>query len=80
MSIVAKAPESFAVRSVPDAEAFLNELLSVCARHGLALVPVARDGTQEMNFHDAMRVVPLESDITDFYEQSDVCVTTTNTK
>ena len=51
----------------PASEQFMKELLELCQKHKLALVPTYEG---QISFHDSMRIVELNQDTVEFLEQS----------
>jgi len=67
MKITEKSPgdkgatDAFAATMKTESSPFMADLLAVCQKHGLVLVPQSRE--YEVDFSEPMRVVPLTSGI-----------------
>jgi len=68
-----QASDAFSATSQPESSLFMSELLALCNRHGMALVPQSSE--YEVDLHNPMRVVPLTPDIEREMKESWVCFT-----
>ena len=55
--------------SAPRSEKFMAELLELCRKHGLAIVPTHN---HEVSLHDYMMVTEFDESILNFYEQTGI--------
>ena len=63
--------DAFGALNRNESAGFMNDLLAVCEKHGLALAP--QDSEYEISFHEPMRVVPLTPEISKELADSWVC-------
>lgn len=59
----------FAACSVPATRDFLDELIALCKKHKMVLVPTYEG---EISFHDTMRCVPFDKESEQFLTESSV--------
>jgi hypothetical protein len=50
---------------------FMEELVALCKKHGLAIVPTHEN---QVSFHDSLRVVPLEDGDLEFIKDTEIII------
>lgn len=67
----ALATDAYGAKDRAESAEFMKDLLVVCQKHGLALVP--QDSEYDISFHEPMRVVPLTPEISKEIAEAWVC-------
>jgi len=57
----------FKAKDHPKSKAFMTDLLAVCEKHGMVVVPTYAG---EVSFHDTMLLMPLERQAVLFLERT----------
>lgn len=69
-TVASYADESWFAEGEPETKPFIDDLIKLCLKHKLALVPTY-DG--RVSFHESMRVVPMDAPTLTYIREAGVC-------